>query len=214
MTQADSAPQAEYLQYICNACGYIYKEVDGDPDSGLAPGTRFADIPDDWECPLCAVTKSDFVLYQPVDPRTRLACTPARPAPRGKGARAGVVIVGAGRAGWQMAESIRDVDADVPIALEQLVRETGAQAAQRLGVNLLAQTQASSLSLIRSLPQPACKRPTGWHRPPVWSGTTALPWTRFLCAPATPASTPWATASRCGVKPAATSNPSPARPAP
>jgi rubredoxin len=39
---------------------YIYKEVDGDPDSGLPPGTRFADIPDDWECPLCAVTKSDF----------------------------------------------------------------------------------------------------------------------------------------------------------
>ena len=169
MTEPDSAAQQEYLQYICNACGYIYKEVDGDPDSGLAPGTRFADIPDDWECPLCAVTKSDFVLYQPVDPRTRQACTPARPAPRGKGARAGVVIVGAGRAGWQMAQSIREVDADVPItlvtacsgdvydkpllsvamakhiALEQLVRETGAQAAQRLGVTLLAQTQATRI---------------------------------------------------------------------
>jgi rubredoxin len=75
MTQADCEP---YLEYICNACGYIYKEVDGDPDSGLAPGTRFADIPDDWECPLCAVTKSDFVLHQPVDPRTRQACTPAQ----------------------------------------------------------------------------------------------------------------------------------------
>jgi rubredoxin len=69
MTQADCEP---YLEYICNACGYIYKEVDGDPDSGLAPGTRFADIPDDWECPLCAVTKSDFV-------RARLA---PRRAPR------------------------------------------------------------------------------------------------------------------------------------
>jgi rubredoxin-NAD+ reductase len=77
MTQADSVPEQTYLQYICNACGYIYKEADGDPDSGLAPGTRFADIPDDWECPLCAVTKSDFVLHQPdLDPLR------ARPAPR------------------------------------------------------------------------------------------------------------------------------------
>jgi rubredoxin len=46
MTKTDSAP---YLQYICTACGCIYKEVEGDTDSGLAPGTRFADIPDDWE---------------------------------------------------------------------------------------------------------------------------------------------------------------------
>jgi len=169
MTQAASAPAPEFLEYICNACGYIYKEVDGDPDSGLAPGTRFADITDDWECPLCAVTKSDFVLYQPVDPRARQACTPARPVPRGKGVRAGVVIVGAGRAGWQMAQAIREVSADMSITLvtacsgdvydkpllsvamaksmapEQLVRETGVQAAQRLGVNLQAQTQATRI---------------------------------------------------------------------
>lgn len=161
---SDATP---YLQYICNACGYIYKEAEGDPDSGLAPGTRYADIPDDWECPLCAVTKSDFVLYQPVDPRTRQACSAPRPAPRGKGARAGVVIVGAGRAGWQMAQSIRDVDPAMPITLVSacagdvydkpllsvafakhiepaaLVRETGAQAAQRLGVLLMANTQAT-----------------------------------------------------------------------
>jgi rubredoxin-NAD+ reductase len=51
-------------QYICHACGYIYNEAEGDPDSGLAAGTRFADIPDDWACPLCGVTKSDFELYE------------------------------------------------------------------------------------------------------------------------------------------------------
>lgn len=158
---------APYLQYICNACGYIYQEEEGDPDSGLAPGTRYADIPDDWECPLCAVTKSDFVLYQAPDPTQRQCQTAAtRPVARAKPGQAGVVIVGAGRAGWQMAQSIREVDAAVPItlvtacsgdvydkpllsvamakhiALDQLVRETGAQAAQRLGVHLLAQTQA------------------------------------------------------------------------
>lgn len=56
---------APWQQYICHACGHIYNEADGDPDSGLAAGTRFADIPEDWACPLCGVTKSDFEIYQP-----------------------------------------------------------------------------------------------------------------------------------------------------
>src|SRR5659263_38673 len=54
-----------WKQYICVACGLIYNEAEGDPDSGLPAGTRFADIPEDWACPLCGVTKSDFEIYQP-----------------------------------------------------------------------------------------------------------------------------------------------------
>ena len=50
--------------FICRACGLIYDEAEGDPDSGLAPGTRFEDIPDDWECPLCGVTKTDFEPFE------------------------------------------------------------------------------------------------------------------------------------------------------
>lgn len=46
----------------CTICGFIYVEADGDPDSGIAPGTRWEDIPDDWICPDCGATKSDFVL--------------------------------------------------------------------------------------------------------------------------------------------------------
>ena len=42
----------DWKQYICRACGLIYDEEAGDPDSGLAPGTRFEAIPDDWVCPL------------------------------------------------------------------------------------------------------------------------------------------------------------------
>ena len=49
--------------YICRACGLIYDESKGDEDSGLAAGTRFEDIPEDWACPLCGVTKADFELY-------------------------------------------------------------------------------------------------------------------------------------------------------
>ena len=46
--------------YECTVCGYIYNPAVGDPDSGIAPGTRFEDIPDDWVCPVCGVGKSDF----------------------------------------------------------------------------------------------------------------------------------------------------------
>ena len=53
-----------WREYICNACGYVYYERDGDEDGGLAPGTRFEDIPDDWVCPLCGVGKEDFEPYK------------------------------------------------------------------------------------------------------------------------------------------------------
>jgi Rubredoxin len=47
-------------KYKCRACGFIYDPVEGDPDSGIAPGTPFEDIPDDWCCPICGVRKEDF----------------------------------------------------------------------------------------------------------------------------------------------------------
>lgn len=49
-------------QWMCSPCGLIYDEADGLPEDGIAPGTPFEDIPDDWECPDCGVTKSDFFL--------------------------------------------------------------------------------------------------------------------------------------------------------
>ncbi len=47
-------------KYVCQICGYIYDPEVGDPDSGIAPGTAFADLPDDWVCPDCGVMKSEF----------------------------------------------------------------------------------------------------------------------------------------------------------
>ena len=44
-------------KYICDVCGYIYDPEVGDPDGGIAPGTAFEDIPDDWVCPVCGVGK-------------------------------------------------------------------------------------------------------------------------------------------------------------
>ena len=47
-------------KYVCTVCGYIYDEEAGDPDSGIAPGTKWEDIPEDWVCPVCGVSKDDF----------------------------------------------------------------------------------------------------------------------------------------------------------
>ena len=47
-------------KYICTVCSYIYDPAVGDPDGGIAPGTAFEDIPEDWVCPLCGGGKEDF----------------------------------------------------------------------------------------------------------------------------------------------------------
>ncbi len=47
-------------KYECDACGYVYNPAKGDHDTAIAPGTAFADIPDDWVCPLCGVGKDLF----------------------------------------------------------------------------------------------------------------------------------------------------------
>lgn len=46
--------------YVCGACGYEYDPAAGDPDNGIAPGTPFDALPDDWECPLCGLGKDVF----------------------------------------------------------------------------------------------------------------------------------------------------------
>ena len=48
-------------KYVCEPCGYIYDPEIGDPDNGIAPGTAFEDIPDDWVCPICFLGKEVFL---------------------------------------------------------------------------------------------------------------------------------------------------------
>ena len=47
-------------KWVCTVCGYVYDPEVGDPDGGIAPGTAFSDIPDDWVCPVCGADKSMF----------------------------------------------------------------------------------------------------------------------------------------------------------
>ena len=47
-------------KYVCDACGWVYDEELGDAESGIAPGTKFEDLPDDFVCPICGVGKELF----------------------------------------------------------------------------------------------------------------------------------------------------------
>lgn len=51
-------------KWRCIPCGYIYDPAEGDPDGGVAPGTPFESLPDDWYCPVCGVSKEEF---EPLD---------------------------------------------------------------------------------------------------------------------------------------------------
>lgn len=48
------------MKYICDVCGYVYDEALGDHDNGIAPGTTWEELPEDFVCPLCGVGKDDF----------------------------------------------------------------------------------------------------------------------------------------------------------
>lgn len=47
-------------KFECTACGYVYDEAMGDPDNGIAKGTTFDSLPDDWQCPMCGMGKEAF----------------------------------------------------------------------------------------------------------------------------------------------------------
>lgn len=51
-------------KWQCGVCGFIYDEAQGLPEAGIAPGTRWADIPDTWVCPDCGAPKSDFAMVE------------------------------------------------------------------------------------------------------------------------------------------------------
>ena len=47
-------------KYICNICAYVYDPAKGDPANGVAPGTPFEKVPEDWLCPDCGASKTHF----------------------------------------------------------------------------------------------------------------------------------------------------------
>lgn len=59
-----TGPADDFKQWVCVICGWVYDEAAGLPEEGIAPGTRWADVPADWRCPLCDVGKEDFALVE------------------------------------------------------------------------------------------------------------------------------------------------------
>ena len=53
-----------FKRYRCTYCGQEYDEAEGWPEDGIAPGTRWADVPADWACPDCGVAKADFEMAE------------------------------------------------------------------------------------------------------------------------------------------------------
>ena len=51
-------------RWMCESCGFIYDPEEGDPDGGIAAGTPFEQIPDDWYCPVCGARKQDFTPFE------------------------------------------------------------------------------------------------------------------------------------------------------
>lgn len=56
--------EPDMKKWECLICGFIYDEAEGWPDDGIAPGTRWEDVPEDWECPECGVSKADFEMVE------------------------------------------------------------------------------------------------------------------------------------------------------
>nr|WP_291846822.1 rubredoxin [Bradyrhizobium sp.] len=61
---AEAGENKPLAKWVCITCGHVYDEAVGDPSGGIAAGTRFEEIPEDWCCPECGATKKDYVLYQ------------------------------------------------------------------------------------------------------------------------------------------------------
>ncbi len=100
-------------KWECIVCGWVYDEKKGWPEDGIAPGTRWEDVPADWLCPDCGVGKEDFELLEetPVDdtPHHEEAALDSNQAP--------VVIIGTGLAGYGLAREFRKHDSDTPLIL-------------------------------------------------------------------------------------------------
>ncbi|MFM9970896.1 MAG: rubredoxin [Burkholderiales bacterium] len=60
-----AVPQhAQFKTWQCALCAFVYDEEQGLPEEGIAPGTRWEDVPENWTCPDCGVGKNDFLMIQ------------------------------------------------------------------------------------------------------------------------------------------------------
>jgi len=100
-------------RWECIVCGWVYDESRGDPDHGVAAGTRWEDVPADWLCPDCGVGKEDFELLEDAP----VVAAPHHQEETVDAVSAPVVIIGTGLAGYGLAREFRKLDQDTPLIL-------------------------------------------------------------------------------------------------
>ncbi|PRA26232.1 rubredoxin-NAD(+) reductase [Pseudomonas poae] len=110
-------------KWLCIICGWIYDEALGWPDDGIAPGTRWEDIPEDWLCPECKVGKADFEMIEISEPVTAVKVAPVVAPVEATVVSGPVVIIGSGHAGYGLAQALRKQDPNLEIRV--LTRESG-----------------------------------------------------------------------------------------
>ncbi|MAJ52495.1 MAG: rubredoxin reductase [Cellvibrionales bacterium TMED79] len=159
-------------QWECIVCGLIYDEKEGWPDDGIAPGTKWADVPDDWTCPDCGVGKDDFELIPGTDDEADSEDAPAS-SDNGPSDHP-IVVVGSGLAAYGLANAIKKTDAEAAITLitrdggenyskpmistgftkkftpEQLATQTAQNMSDNLGVTVRTRTEVASLDTTAS----------------------------------------------------------------
>lgn len=150
-------------KWLCVICGLIYDEAKGWPSDGIAPGTRWEDVPDDWMCPDCFVGKSDFEMIAisetPVEEAAPVEIAKEDP----------IVIIGTGYAGYRLAEAIRQRKPEQPIVMfssddgadyskpglsnalardkgaDELITETALEIEQRLNIRIYARCKVQNI---------------------------------------------------------------------
>ena len=159
-------------QWECIVCGLIYDEKEGWPDDGIAPGTKWADVPDDWTCPDCGVGKDDFELIPGTEDEADSENAPA--SSEAGSADHPILVVGSGLAAYGLANAIKKTDADAAITLitrdggenyskpmistgftkkftpDQLATQTAQNMSDNIGVTVRTRTEVASLDTTAS----------------------------------------------------------------
>jgi len=103
-------------RWECIVCGLIYDEKEGWPEDGIAPGTKWEDVPEDWTCPDCGVGKADFELIPGSDAEDIAAAADDAESSAATSARH-VVVIGSGLAGYGLVRELRRKDEGVAITV-------------------------------------------------------------------------------------------------
>lgn len=153
-------------KWLCIVCGWVYDEAKGWPADGIAPGTKWEDVPEDWLCPDCLVTKADFEMLEitedDIEEQPVVMQDLIEP----------VVIIGSGHAGYQLASTLRNQSPDLSITVftaddgalyskpalsnalalskdgDSLLRETALSWEQRLNIRIYPHTHVQRIDRV------------------------------------------------------------------